>query len=246
MDELAGTKQSIEVEVRPKVNIPEYKESLAEKLNNLNEDIQEPIQALNNFGDALSRIEHSFETLSDSGSSWIDKLKAVGDILDNTTKVVGAVANAISLLGDTELAEAAKSLLANKLKRRDATKNVAANTAEAGSGAAASVASIPYVGPILAAAAVASIVALLATTLPKYAKGGFIQGGSKYGDKLLARVNAGEAILNSRQQKNFMDMANGKYSGGGQVEFVISGKSLKGVLRNVDAANSKIAGARGL
>lgn len=244
-DELAGIKEGIKVEVHPIVDIPEYKASLAEKLRDLNDDIQEPISALNNFGDALARIEHSFDTLSDSNSSWIEKLKAVGDILDNTTKVVGAVANAIELLGDKELVEAAKSLFANKLKRKDTAKNVAANTAEAGSGAAASVASIPYIGPFLAGAAVASIIALLANSLPKYAKGGFIEGGSKYGDKLLARVNAGEAILTARQQKNFMDMANGKYNGGGQVEFFISGKSLKGVLRNFDGASSRISGQKG-
>jgi len=41
-----------------------------------------------------------------------------------------------------------------------------------------------------------------------FAQGGFVGGSSYTGDKLTANVNSGEAILNSRQQKNFMDIAN--------------------------------------
>ena len=43
---------------------------------------------------------------------------------------------------------------------------------------------------------VATITALFASFAGKFADGGIISGGSFHGDKLLARVNAGEMILN--------------------------------------------------
>lgn len=63
-------------------------------------------------------------------------------------------------------------------------------------------------------AAAASIAAGLANVIKiknagSYENGGFIGGNSFTGDRLVANVNSGEAILNTTQQKNFMDMANG-------------------------------------
>ena len=146
------------------------------------------------------------------------------------------------LLGVKELAAAVKDRIASKLKRGEAKKNVLANTAEGVTGAIKSVVSIPYVGPILAAAAAAGVIGLIAAFAPKFAKGGIVSGGSKYGDKMLARVNSGEMILNNKQQKRLFDMANGSGGLGGNVAFKIQGKDLVGVLRNNNLANSKIAG----
>ena len=45
-----------------------------------------------------------------------------------------------------------------------------------------------------------------------HAAGGFIKGSGRYDgkDDMVARVSKGEAILNPRQQANFMDLANGR------------------------------------
>ena len=43
-----------------------------------------------------------------------------------------------------------------------------------------------------------------------FAEGGHIGGTSYVGDMVPIRVNSGEAVLNATQQKNFMDIANGK------------------------------------
>lgn len=235
------TKEELPVKVHPIIDIPEVGMTFEEGMESFWKGFKTSGDAINSFTGALSNLSSAYDKLSDANSTWLDKLQAAGDILKNTEKMVDAVADAIELLGDRELAGIIKETMVGKIKRREAAKDVAANTAKAGSGAAASVASIPYVGPFLAGAALASIVALIMATVPKFEKGGFIKGNTKYGDKLLARVNAGEAILNSRQQRNFMDMANGKYNGGGQVEFHISGKDLRGVLRNIDSANSRIS-----
>lgn len=73
---------------------------------------------------------------------------------------------------------------------------------------AASAAETPIVGWITAIAAIGAMTATFAS-LPKYetggivgANGGVIPGASFSGDKILARVNSGELILNRAQQKN--------------------------------------------
>ena len=60
----------------------------------------------------------------------------------------------------------------------------------------------------------------------------------------LARVNAGEMILNNRQQRNLFNLLNGNGTlsngGNGQVEFKIKGKELVGVLNNYNNKTSKV------
>ena len=76
-----------------------------------------------------------------------------------------------------------------------------------------------------------------------FADGGFIQGNQFHGDKIMARVNAGEMILNQKQQANLFRLLDSGYAGnsaGGKVEFKISGSTLKGVLRNYDNKMNKI------
>ena len=87
-------------------------------------------------------------------------------------------------------------------------------------------------------AAIATVVGTLASVFAsikqmanaagKFAEGGIVGGTSYSGDKLFAMVNSGEMILNKKQQRNLGNML----GGGGQVEFVISGDSLVGVLNN--------------
>ena len=95
---------------------------------------------------------------------------------------------------------------------------------------------LAFVGAGLAA------VATVISTIKSYADGGIIGGNSFHGDKIFARVNAGEMILNPTQQANLFRMLNngGTNERGGKVEFKISGSTLKGVLRNYDNKMNKI------
>ena len=93
------------------------------------------------------------------------------------------------------------------------TENVI-NTYKSATAAYSAMAGIPYVGPALGiAAAAAAIGAGLANganiAAQQFASGGFVGGSSYTGDRVPVRVNSGEAILNTQQQKNFMAMANG-------------------------------------
>lgn len=87
-------------------------------------------------------------------------------------------------------------------------------------------------------ATVASVIGQLSS----YSTGGIIEGNSTHGDQVLARVNAGEMILNPRQQSNLFDMLNSGVSGGSQssVEFKIRGDVLYGVLHNFNKIHNKI------
>lgn len=81
------------------------------------------------------------------------------------------------------------------------------NSAVAISGSAASAASTPFIGWIQAVSAVATMVGLMAN-LPKFEQGGIVPGGMYTGDKVLARVNSGEMILNKSQQNNLYNAIN--------------------------------------
>lgn len=87
-------------------------------------------------------------------------------------------------------------------------------------------------------------VATVISTLQSFSTGGIIQGGQIAGDQMLARVNAGEMILNGSQQKNLFNLLDSggalAGSGNGNVEFKIAGSALKGVLRNYDSKMNKI------
>lgn len=65
----------------------------------------------------------------------------------------------------------------------------------------------------VAAAGVANIAAIVATSLKGFEQGGIIAGTSMTGDNIGVRVNSGEMILNRQQQTELFKMANGAGSG---------------------------------
>lgn len=78
-----------------------------------------------------------------------------------------------------------------------------------------------------------------------YANGGIIPGNSPFGDKLLARVNSGEMILNKNQQRNAFNMINSASTIDSQVVvldggFEIEGTKLKLVLERADKKKNRI------
>lgn len=124
---------------------------------------------------------------------------------------------------------------------------IAAKQGEAMANATASASSIPFPANI---AAIASIIATVVGTFAsifsivgKYADGGIIQGASTHGDQLLARVNAGEMILNGSQQARLFNLLDGAGAVGGvgmgQVSFRIKGSDLYGSLSNYSKIKAK-------
>jgi len=94
---------------------------------------------------------------------------------------------------------------------------------------------------LVAAAAGITVVMALWSKLPKFSTGGIMGGNSYSGDHQLARVNAGEMILNQGQQQNLFKSLNTGVAGGGQVTFKIDGTSLVGVLSNYNNRINRIS-----
>lgn len=92
----------------------------------------------------------------------------------------------------------------------------------------------PWAWAAFSVAGLAQVAGVIAQihSLSGYASGGIIGGNSYTGDKVLARVNSGEMILNPSQQANLFNMINGGVSTGGEVKFRIDGSTLVGVLNN--------------
>nr|WP_320038852.1 hypothetical protein [uncultured Bacteroides sp.] len=108
---------------------------------------------------------------------------------------------------------------------------------------AKSAAETPVVGWILALSAVAALTASM-LSIPKFATGGVVGGSSYQGDKILARLNSGEMVLNRTQQGNLYNlMSNNNNSNNtlnGNVKFEIDGRKLVGVLNNYNKQQSRI------
>lgn len=120
---------------------------------------------------------------------------AVAEGVDAGAKLINAVATGI----ETEKIE----------ENTSATQeNIGAKSGEAVANATAAGSEMPFPMNIVAiATGVAAVVAALAT-IGSFASGGIVGGASKTGDRLLARVNSGEMILNASQQRNLFRVIN--------------------------------------
>lgn len=207
-DSLKGVQESID-----KLNADKIAE-MVDQFNSLNDVLTSFGGTAVNFQAQFVEIIKMFKKTNNMGAAVGASITAVGQSMEEvagkgTMAKMGAIMSAIGQL----------------------VLGYAYATSEAGK----------ELGPWGWIAFAASGLATLATTISQikgYSQGGIINGGSIVGDHMLARVNAGEMILNGSQQKKLFNMLNnGGGIGanmGGQVEFHISGSSLKGVLRNYD------------
>lgn len=105
-------------------------------------------------------------------------------------------------------------------------------------------ASIPFAGAAIGAAQVGIMEGVLRSlsALSMFAGGGIIGGHSYSGDKLIARVNSGEMILNNRQQRNLFNAINKGELGGANaqtVSFRLKGSDIYGALKNYQKIKGK-------
>jgi len=92
-----------------------------------------------------------------------------------------------------------------------------------------------FANPTVALAAGIALVALgsiFKNTMQKgpqaFANGGIVGGNSTYGDKILARVNSKELILNQKQQKSLYGMINPAVSEGNMIANLVGQLTVKG------------------
>ncbi len=188
-------------------------------------------------------VKSQFELAAEAAEAYKEKMAATQDVVGNVGSAFSSLGGAIGGSAGKMLEMAGQTAQAVAQIIPQVMALIGAKEAEALASGTASAASLPFPANIAAIASIiATITALFASFAGSFADGGIISGGSFHGDSMLARVNAGEMILNPKQQSNlFNALDSGGATGGMQnVEFKISGTVLKGVLKNTDSKMSKI------
>lgn len=187
-------------------------------------------------GFKIQKKDDTVKKQTQDNYSYADSLNAVASVM-------GAVTNMTNEGAAAWLSWSANLLNAIAAAVPAIQTMVTAKTAEAAASGAAEAAKTPFVGWLMVGGAIASILAAFAS-LPSFSTGGIFAGNSTVGDMNLARVNAGEMILNNRQQRNLFNLLNGNgtiaNTSNGQVTFKIQGKELVGVLSNYNNKINKL------
>ena len=187
-------------------------------------------------GFKIQKKDDTVKKQTQDNYSYADSLNAVASVM-------GAVTNMTNEGAAAWLSWSANLLNAIAAAIPAIQTMVTAKTAEAAASGAAEAAKTPFVGWLMVGGAIASILAAF-SSLPSFSTGGIFAGNSTVGDMNLARVNAGEMILNNRQQRNLFNLLNGNGTiggtGNGQVTFKIQGKELVGVLSNYNNKINKL------
>ena len=165
---------------------------------------------------ALEGGRNAWETLTGMVDGAIQIFQSIAGIVDIVKALTGATQASAAASGvkasatATETAATATHTAATAADTAATITNTAAKGGMAIASATASGASMPFPYNVVAiAAGVAAVVAALASISGAFANGGIVGGSSPSGDKLLARVNSGEMILNGAQQSRLFNFING-------------------------------------
>lgn len=182
----------------------------------------------NNMADQQAKdaekVRRNWEDAAGALGSFGEAMSTLGSVAkDEGTQVAGIIAQAIAQIA----------------------LGYASATAQAGGQLG------PWGWVAFAAAGLAQMMAMISqikSVTGGYADGGIIGGTSYSGDRLLARVNSGEMVLNKRQQSNLFNAINSGIIGGGTVstvEFKLRGADIYGSMKNYKAIKSK-TGLKGI
>lgn len=207
--------------VKAKLDISDFKQldNYEQKIK-VNAELNEE-----NFKSSLERAEAITSAVSQSFDSLGTNISAsLGLAEDGLEGFVGVMAQTATQLLAMTMAEAIGN----------AIKGATLSASLSGPGAV-------FLQPAFIATAVSGVLSAFAA-IPKFETGGIIGGSSFTGDKVLARVNSGEMILNQTQQKELFNMLNGSNTmkSVGEVEFRIGAGALVGVLNNYNKRTKNI------
>ena len=217
-----------------KDELDDFAKTIAESMEKVREETQ--------------RTEEEFKNLTDSIRNQYG-----GQIADFATRFA-ELAKFIQDGGSTTEAAAAGLVMLG-----DSLQTIAGNGAIAKAGAIMAAIGQCVLGFATASAQAASLgpfgwlafvgaglgtLATMISTIQGFSNGGIIGGATTSGDMQLARVNAGEMILNNSQQARLFDLLDGGAAmignTQGKVDFRISGQALVGTLRNYNTKMSKV------
>ena len=169
------------------------------------------------------------EDLSGKWAERTEKIQKMNEALGSTASIFGSLGSIAGQAGDDFLAATLNSMGSIAQMIMDLQ---ALCTAQG----VASASKLPFPANLAAIATVVATIASVFSSLPKFADGGIVGGSSFFGDKLLARVNSGEMILNQGQQARLLNMTEGsnvRVSG----DVRLNGKDIYISLRNYMSAS---------
>lgn len=224
---------------------------VANGVKNLASDMDRVIRSVENIRDVFEDVD------STAWERFISVFNALAQAVEVVVSSIQAFNNLTQVAKELDLAKMAKETLAATLSQAAAQETadaaaitglatkIAATEALAKAGweaAAAAAATAAFLTPLPEVALPKNLAELSAAKafaqgLKTFANGGIVGGSSFSGDKVLARVNSGEMVLNKAQQANLFKALNGNGMDG-KVEFEIRGDVLKGVLKNYESKRS--------
>ena len=216
-----------------------------ENLENQAQELINPLKAKEEAEKAAEEAEKErAKQQEERKSKQIEGYQAIGDAASAMGQLMSA-AGAEGAAAAMQIVATTANATAQMIPQIMAL--IGAKEGEAMANGTASAAALPFPANI---AAIASIIATVVgtfasifSTVGAFAGGGIIQGANTHGDQLLARVNAGEMILNGSQQARLFNLLDGAGAVGGagmgQVSFKIKGSDLYGSLSNYSKVKAK-------
>lgn len=210
-----------------------FAKTIADSMEKVREETQRTEEEFKNLTDSI-RSQYGGQ-IADFATRFAELAKFIQDGGSTTEAAAGLV-----MLGDSLQTIAGNGAIAKAGAIMAAIGQCVLGFATASAQAAA-------LGPFGWLAFVGAGLGTLATmisTIQGFSNGGIIGGATTSGDMQLARVNAGEMILNNSQQARLFDLLDGGAAmignTQGKVDFRISGQNLVGTLRNYNTKMSKV------
>lgn len=239
-DELANAMANVP-DLEEKLKIAQVRQDVKDFTKELNEGLYSGIKDVASSSDrVVSAFENLRDVMNDVDATAWEQIMAIWNAMTNTVDSILSVIHTVESIA--RISEKLSGAKGQESPEEQVTKTVAAKAAEVAANeiaaeseiqasrrktesaatemaakSTAAYASIPFAGAGLAAAQIAAMTAMIQTAasmVPKFAQGGIITGGPTSGDKILARVNSGEMILNQRQQSNLFKAINSGNIGG--------------------------------
>ena len=167
----------------------------------------------------------------DLSGKWAEHLTKQQQNVEDMNEALSSTADIFGSLGSIAASSGNDFLAATMQSMGSIAQMIMQLQALSTAQATASASKYPFPANLAAIATVVATIASVFSSLPKFADGGVVGGSSFFGDKLLARVNSGEMILNQRQQAralSLIDSGNVRVSG----DVRLNGKDIFISLRN--------------
>lgn len=187
LDELVRQRRYMDIEVKYRTDFIADTRQISE-MADMRSRFKE-MKQLPDFSKEKIRWENPF------GKEQASETENYASALQSVSSIMGSMGGLIKGNSDS-MAEWALSSAANIAQMIVQLQSLATAQGVASAFAA------PWPTSLAAVATVMTTVASIFSSLPKFEEGGIVGGSSFFGDKLLARVNSGEMILNRDQQRS--------------------------------------------